>query len=420
MLRSAWILPFVFGVLAFALACERAPCCDSDEQCGEGLGCFDGRCTYTCSSDADCAPSEICARPEDGRAAGVCHAPGEDDDECRERTAPPRADGGQGHDGGPVFDAGPTDAGRPDAGPTDAGRPDAGPTDAGRPDAGPTDAGRPDAGPADAGFDAGPIDDAGEPDAGFDAGQPDAGQPDAGEPDAGFDAGPGGCVDDEHENNDDRQSATVLSATETSITGVLCPNDPDLFQVPVIAGETLTIALGYDAPPGMRLTVSRPGEGVLGTSATGSGLEQVTVVPSTSGFVLARVAAVPTGDARPYGLLFQRTTQGGCQDDAFEPNDSQQSATALPFPADVSARVCSPDPDFFELNPGGASQITVDFVESPSAGLILSVLRRASFTLLAVVTAGSGPTVIDLGDQGGPLLFIVAGAGDADYTFTAE
>lgn len=257
--------------------------------------------------------------------------------------------------------------------------------------------------------DAGPIHDGG----GFDAGPtPDAGPND--------DAGPVGCVDDEHEPNNTVATATPVSASTASLAAVACPNDPDLYEVPVVAGESLRIGLGYEAPPGMRLTVTRPGQGVLGTSATGSGLEQVSIEPASSGSVLVRVVAVPTGEARPYGLLFERSPSSGCVDDAFEPNDSAQQATPLTIPVHVSARICAPDPDFFAVAPAGASPLRVRFEETPDAGLILSVLRRSDFTILAVISAGSGPRVVDVGEPPEPLLFIVAGNANASYTLAIE
>lgn len=534
---------FLWVTLSLA-GCEPPTCCLDDGECGEELGCFDGRCSYVCASDAECAPDEVCARPLDGRAAGVCVAPGEDLGECRERHARPGTDGGSSQaDAGPVEDAGtlpdvsagclpdlyePNDS-RPgatvnvstpadlticrfdedwfrasaevgqelevsidfafasgdlklelygpqpegsllvvaplmgdrrtarhtavrngvyavrvyggdpdgeqrytlamevrpatDAGDVDAGDVDAGDVDAGALDAGLLDAGDVDAGDLDAGdLDAGPLD-AGDVDAGdVDAGALDAGTLDAGDVDAGApDAGPGVCVDDAFEDNDDRASAALLSLATTSVTGVLCPGDPDVFRLPVTAGETVTLALAYDAPPGMRLTVSRQGQGTLGTSAIGLGFETVTFTSSSSGTVFVRLAAVDTGVARPYQLGIVRSTGGACVDDGFEPNDSLQESSSLAIPGTAIAMSCAGDPDFFQVAPGPRTEITVDLVEATQAGLVLSVVRRSDFTLLAILSADDPPTVVSLGSPpSGPILLIVAGGQDAAYTLSVE
>ncbi len=528
MLRS---LPAVVVIVlaSWALSgCQPPVCCSEDGDCGGALGCFEGRCSYPCASDDECAPAEVCVRPTGGRALGVCVAPGEDLGECRERSAPLLQDGGDEtpRDAGAASDAGE----RPDAGgcvddehePNDS-RPNASPAfptpatlticrvdedwfrvhveegqevevaiqfarnrgdlrlelygpqpegnllvvaplsadgraarhvavrngvyaarvraaepevsnaytlritvrapgDAGVVEDAGFDAGPPDAGVVDdAGFDAGPPDAGVVEDAGFDAGPPDAGVVEDAGFDAGFDAGPMACVDDAFEDNDNRPSAALLPDDTTTVSAIACAGDPDLFRVRVSAGESLTVALVYEAPPGMRLTLSRPGEGVLGSSAVGNGLEQVTIEASSTGLVLVRVAAVSTGIARPYQLLFARSSANGCVDDGFEPNDSEQQATPLGLPALAEGQLCTPDPDFFVVNPGNRSELTVDLVDQPAGGLVLTVVRRADFDILAVSSGSSGPTDLDLGNQpGGGLLFIVAGVQDAAYTLTVQ
>ncbi len=132
---SGWVFSLSFGLGLWLASCGApgpcgpntcSGCCDSAGECLKGTAVFE--CGAGGLACVTCQPNEACG-------AGSCLAFAGGDYDA---SFPERRDAAITFDAG-TFDAGPLiDAGRPDAGAIDAGRLDAGVVgDAGRPDAGP-------------------------------------------------------------------------------------------------------------------------------------------------------------------------------------------------------------------------------------------------------------------------------------------
>jgi hypothetical protein len=234
--------------------------------------------------------------------------------------------------------------------------------------------------------------------------------------------GPLPCEDDFWEDNDDRQSASLWPPDFGPIDAALCPDDPDVYVFDAEGNTDYLAFLDYGGPPGMRLTISRPGQGVLGSSAMGGGFEEVEFTSDFAGPVYARVAGIPLADgsARPY-FLDVFPLDAPCQPDSFEDNDSPQDSTLVVVPRALDATACAADPDFYAVLPGLAAELTVTLDADPGLGITATVLRLSDFTFLGFVNAGDGPTTFDIGPvPSEPITIIVGGQGEGAYTLSVD
>jgi len=68
---------FVVVVTLLAVSACDEPCCASNDDCNDGLRCFDNRCAVVCVDDDECNVGDRCVD------AGVCRADVVvDDDTC--------------------------------------------------------------------------------------------------------------------------------------------------------------------------------------------------------------------------------------------------------------------------------------------------------------------------------------------------
>jgi hypothetical protein len=74
-----WGLVLVCALAAFA--CAEPPCCEEDGDCAAGAVCFEGTCAAACVDDGGCQSGEVCVLPRRG-TEGACAHPLRPDSVC--------------------------------------------------------------------------------------------------------------------------------------------------------------------------------------------------------------------------------------------------------------------------------------------------------------------------------------------------
>ncbi|MEW5851729.1 MAG: PPC domain-containing protein [Myxococcota bacterium] len=370
------------GVLV-ASCVDNAPaaagdgCCESDQDCAEGFACADGMCSARCQTADDCSVGESCTE-------GVCRARNPVPNACKEgrfgeegqngnrdasasdarvgmdaaitrRDASSRdrmlelpdgrviePDGGDENDAGEIPDANILDRDGNVVIP-DASRPDGNVV---RPDGGGRDAGRPDGNII----------------------RPDAGRPDAGRRDAGggVDAALPCTGDDGFEPNDSAGAPATFSGT--SVSGVGCNREEDWFLLSTTAGDDVNAVLTSSAANNMvfQLYDAQNTNLLIAESSLVAG-GRALLASGLTGRTLLRVVSYTSSDAS-YTVQATITRPQQCTADAYEPNNTTNTATALGS-GGVSGTICNSDSDWFSIQVDAVgSTVTVDMVPGANTG----------------------------------------------------
>jgi hypothetical protein len=190
-------------------------------------------------------------------------------------------------------------------------------------------------------------------------------------PPACGDMPPPECTDDAFEENDTRAQAAMQAVFEPgSVDGLMsCEGDEDWYRITVTEEGMLggLIAAG-DGTANLDLGLYDLGGAELETASTGSSDEVVEACVSPGTYYLRVFSA--SGGNRAYELLHTfdpGSCASTCDDDGFEPDDSdgQATATSLPFSADDRV-ICSGDPDYYAvaLNTGDTLVGDLTFVDA--------------------------------------------------------
>ncbi|MFZ9888196.1 MAG: PPC domain-containing protein, partial [Myxococcota bacterium] len=129
----------------------------------------------------------------------------------------------------------------------------------------------------------------------------------------------------------------------------LCTDDADFMAVPLLDFERLVAVASYDTDEfDLELRVVSDSGDVLRSAPLGNGARVVTYDAATAGDVWLEVRPRLGGQGR-YRLDVYRELQQSCAPDHLEPNDTSNTATAVPD--DVSLlTVCGTDQDWFVVD----------------------------------------------------------------------
>jgi hypothetical protein len=194
-----------------------------------------------------------------------------------------------------------------------------------------------------------------EPEAGpVDAGQigegPPIEEPDAGDP-YERDAGPVVCEEDGQEDNDVRDSASVLSSG-VATAGRFCGEDDDWYAINVAAGCNVLAELAFEPSDGdLDMLLFNPG-GQLVASASGlEDAEALNVQAGEPGLYAVRLRGGSRDD-----IAYTVTMTASCPqdlecpaDDAHEDNDSADQPAPLLDGVSVDGILCGTDADFYSV-----------------------------------------------------------------------
>jgi len=169
------------------------------------------------------------------------------------------------------------------------------------------------------------------------------------------------CVDDAHEEDDDPALAWVASPPELAVALSACPDDPDVTQVVVPAGETLTSTVTFPNALGALGIAMQDDAGtpLLAQQHVVVGPDQTSVTTlRTNGTaaaenVLIEVLGTPSGDLLPYAQNLDLGVGVACLTDVQEPNDDLASAAIDVFGIQPALTECGEGDWFrYDLAPG--------------------------------------------------------------------
>lgn len=221
---------------------------------------------------------------------------------------------------------------------------------------------------------------------------------------------PGGeCLDDRFENADTPATAEEIDVPADGTPElvddlVLCPDDDDVYAVPLVAGDLLTARVMGTATQA-RATVwmlDEAGETSLRFAEAppfGNGTVRYRVKEDSTVFVRVNALLGQT----PYDMELVREPGAPCADDPFEGaegNDTLQTATpAENVPVDVTllGAICPGDVDYLtvDLEAGEGVDVELDFDDSVT-DLDLRLLDATSGALLAASAGTTSPERVRL------------------------
>ena len=190
------------------------------------------------------------------------------------------------------------------------------------------------------------------------------------------------CVDDEYEDNDTPETATVVDNCYY-IGGMACPNDPDYYLTTFTdVGQEITVNLYFSHTLGdIDLYLLDPNLNLVAGSTSYDDDESLTWTAQQAGNYIVWVEPF---DVPPEGNGYGREI-GQCFDDVFEDNDD--FATAYPVPdgaVTLVAYACCHDDDLYAIEYNVGDQIAVLAEFDHSEGNIDLYLISDSLSYLAV------------------------------------
>jgi hypothetical protein len=180
--------------------------------------------------------------------------------------------------------------------------------------------------------------------------------------------GPYQCSPDADEGVDSNNFANL--ATQVQLPDALrnarslCAADVDWYRLTVGANQRVYATASYETREAQVAIQFYAEDGVnpLGRDWTAEGQTEAVFASIRTTTVLAKISAADDGIG-PYDLQFSSTVNHHCRPDAYEPNDSAESASALATDANVSAVACDGDDDWYRIDVrrGQRLRIGLDF-----------------------------------------------------------
>lgn len=235
----------------------------------------------------------------------------------------------------------------------------------------------------------------------------------------------GPCMDDRFEDADTPSEAEVIDVAQGGLELLddltLCPDDDDVFAVPLEAGDLLLATVsGTEARARATLwLLDEGGETSVRFAMTppfGDGTVQY--VAQEAETVFLRLNALTA--ATPYDLTIERLSGTPCGPDFFEGtggNDSLLTATSpdlVPDGVDLSATLCPGDLDLFqlEMNAGEALSATLSF-DGTAADLDLAFLDAQGGVVAQSAGVGAPEVLRQRFFSSGTIYLRVRGFGNA-------
>jgi hypothetical protein len=177
------------------------------------------------------------------------------------------------------------------------------------------------------------------------------------------------CVDALEPDDQTPRLVVPPNTTATGSVGIveermLCGDGPladvDRWQVLLEDFERLVVS-ARPATADLRvvLTIEDAAGAVLARSPSGTGASSVSWDAAATAPVFVRAEGA-FGQRGTYAVTLARENQTSCAPDAFEPNDTPSSRSALPDGADVLATICESDEDHFALVGTAGRRAVVD------------------------------------------------------------
>jgi len=199
--------------------------------------------------------------------------------------------------------------------------------------------------------------------------------------------GGGACVDDGREDDDTVGQATTYASPIGD--GQICANDPDLFAIPVAAGERVTVTVdGFVHADGdLDLQLLAADGTILDSSASTANSETAEHCFAEAATAYAKVIGY-LGDENSYELSAQTAADPAmcCMDDANEENDSPSAGDPLTVSGGTAAfdgTICPSDDDWYSFDVSGANRVEVLLLIADASQDLDLELRDPSGALVA-------------------------------------
>lgn len=187
-------------------------------------------------------------------------------------------------------------------------------------------------------------------------------------------------ANDRFEDNDTSSMATPIEPGE-ALSGIICEDDVDFYELDTPAGCTLRADLAFDhTEADLSLTVLDADDQELDVSAGTTDTESVETLIEVTGSTRIRIDRVAVGSGA-YTLTSQLDCAGvlTCPgNDSYEPNDSVAGAREVGSDLSVEGIVCSDDRDCFEIAPTASCLVGADLTFDASDGDLDLVLFDSS------------------------------------------
>jgi len=205
------------------------------------------------------------------------------------------------------------------------------------------------------------------------------------------------CMDDNLEDNDTRQTATMIGGGSQPTLGA-CAGDDDFYAIMLNGGSAMTVNLSFQHGEGNIDLELLDGQGrVVASSRSTTDNEQITYMATAAGTFYLRVTLTqdlgPTPGNR-YGLNVSLTGPT-CPQDAGEPNNAIAQARMAGPGTYLSLNVCAGDDDYYAITAQAGQRISVDLVFLSLEGDIDLDLVDANGRLLAQSAGIIGPESVD-------------------------
>jgi len=211
------------------------------------------------------------------------------------------------------------------------------------------------------------------------------------------------CVDDAFEPNDEAGSAGPPLAPGTHDDLWLCPDEDDVYQVHVDAGQRLTVTADFSHAQGDVDLLLLSADGAVLDRSQGVGDHEELVFPAGDG--AAALSATYLVRAWLWGGADARTSYElgvsldppapPCEDDGAEPNDAPSEAAPVDPIAPVSGVLCPGDEDDFRVDLAEGDALRADVTTATAAPVFLVLLDPAGRAVRAVVSGGPQPQALD-------------------------
>lgn len=226
------------------------------------------------------------------------------------------------------------------------------------------------------------------------------------------------CTDDGAEPNDTQAAAAAL--TPGTLTGTVCPGDPDFFSLTIPAGSTLSASLMFTNANGdLDLRLYNAAGSIVASSTTASQSTESFMYTATTAGTFALEVRGFLSATNSYTLVTGVTAASSCTDDAEEQNDTATAAKVVPG-SPAALTVCPNDDDWFRVTLIAGEALTASITFTAANGdLDLRLYDAAGATVLDSSATSAGTERVDyVAPTARDVLLRVSGAAGARNSYS--
>ena len=179
------------------------------------------------------------------------------------------------------------------------------------------------------------------------------------------------CPEDRFEDNDSPATAALLEEPEVYDLQI-CPGDSDFYAIALNQGDELSLGIFFVSYGGILFAelLAPDGQTVVATGEDVNGDQIVGTTATVSGAYILKVYGANAAIANSYDLIVDITPGvSACTDDAWENNDSAQTAIMVAEGSLENLVICPHDNDWFGVYLGQGDSLRAGItMDNPDAG----------------------------------------------------